>query len=70
MYDISQPVARVSSVCRPIMTAEGRFSFSEIFDYLKSGKYPDGFNKNDKRALRKRTEFFDLKETKLYYKNG
>ena len=28
---------------------DGRFSFSVIFEYLKAGKYPDGYDKNDKQ---------------------
>ena len=48
----------------------GRFSFSVIFDYLKDVKYPEGFTKNDKRALRKRAAFFCIKETNLYYIGG
>ena len=50
--------------------SDGRFSFSQIFDYLRSGSYPDGFEKNDKRALRKRASFFVVKDTKLYYTGG
>jgi len=34
--------------------AEGRFCYSQIFHYLNCGEYPDNFDKNDKRALRKR----------------
>ena len=48
----------------------GRFSFSVIFDYLKDVKYPEGFTKNDKRALRKRAAFFCIKEANLYYIGG
>ena len=49
---------------------EGRFSFSQIYEYLNSGTYPDHFEKDEKRALRKRAAFFSVKETKLYYKSG
>ena len=43
---------------------------AEIFNYLKCGEYPEGFDKADKRALRKRAAFFSVKETKLYYCTG
>lgn len=48
-------------------TSDGRFSFSEIFDYVNSGKYPDNYDKNDKRALRKRASNFSTKDGSLYY---
>ena len=37
---------------------EGRFSYSEIHDYLASQKYPIGFSKADKLALRKRSKLY------------
>ena len=46
---------------------EGRFSYSEIHDYLASQKYPLGFSKADKLALRKRSKFFQVKDGHLYY---
>ena len=46
-------------------TSEGRFKYAEIFNYLKCGEYPEGFDKADKRAA-----FFSVKETKLYYCTG
>ena len=46
---------------------EGRFSYSEIHDYLASQKYPIGFSKADKLALRKRSKFFQVKDGHLYY---
>ena len=46
---------------------EGRFSYSEIHDYLASHKYPLGFSKSDKLALRKRSKFFQVKDGHLYY---
>ena len=46
---------------------EGRFSYSEIHDYLASHKYPLGFSKADKLALRKRSKFFQVKDGHLYY---
>ena len=50
--------------------SDGRFAFSQIFEYLKSGSYPESFDKNDKRGLRKRAAFFVVKDTKLYYTHG
>ena len=50
--------------------SDGKFSFSQIFDYLKTGSYPDNFDKSDKRGLRKRAAFFVIKDTKLYYTAG
>ena len=38
--------------------SDGRFAFSQIFEYLKSGSYPESFDKNDKRGLRNRAAFF------------
>ena len=46
------------------MSAEGRFT------YIKSGQYPDGFEKTDKLALRKRAKYFGIKGTKLVYLGG
>ena len=42
----------------------------EIFNYLKCGEYPEGFDKADKRALQKRAALFCVKVTKLYYCTG
>ncbi len=59
---------------------ECRFCYSDFlkknffffFNYLKHQKYPDSFDKNDKRVLRKRAFFSLLKEksTTLYYVAG
>ena len=46
---------------------EGRFCYSQTFRCLDCGEYPGDFDKNDKRALRKRADFFCVKGTKLYY---
>ena len=34
---------------------------------VNEGSYSDSFDKNDKRALRKRANFFAMKNTNLYY---
>ena len=33
---------------------DGHFAYTDLFAYAKEGKYPEGFSKEDKRALRKR----------------
>ena len=33
----------------------GRFYFNQVFEYLNDGSYPDGFDKNDKRAFKKKS---------------
>ena len=35
-------------------TAEERFSYEVIHQYLRDGSYPDSYTKTDKQALRKR----------------
>ena len=37
---------------------DGRFSFGEIHEYVVRGVYPEGFTKEIKQALRKRSKFF------------
>ena len=51
----------------PGESQEGRFSFSEIQNYLSAQKYPLGFSKADKLALRKRVKFFKVDNGHLYY---
>ena len=48
----------------------GRFSFAEIYAYVRDGRYPSNFTKVDKQALRKRAKFFIVKDTQLYYVGG
>ena len=48
-------------------SADGRFAFSDIHNYLRCGIYPDSFTKPDKQALRK---FFTQKGDKLFYCGG
>ena len=50
--------------------SSGRFSYQEIFTYLKEGEYPEDFEKKDKQALRKRVKFFAVKDAHLYYVGG
>ena len=37
---------------------ESRFTNCDIFAYVKDGKYPADYTKDEKRALRKRAKFF------------
>ena len=37
---------------------DGRFSFGEIHEYVVRGVYPEGFTKENKQAIRKRSKFF------------
>ena len=37
---------------------DGRFSFGEIHEYVVRGVYLEGFTKENKQALRKRSKFF------------
>ena len=48
---------------------EGRFNYSEIYVYVE-GTYPCSYDKDDKRALRKRAKFFAVKGAALYYIGG
>ena len=50
--------------------SEGRFTFSQIYDYLRNGEYTVGCEKADKRSLRRRAEFFFVRGDKLYYNGG
>ena len=38
-----------------------------LFNFIKNKEYPERYTTNEKRALRKRTEHFCIKEDKLYY---
>ena len=48
-------------------TKDGRFSYREIFAYLTESKYPSGFSKADKSALRKRAKIFEARGCDVYY---
>ena len=50
--------------------SDGRFTFTQIFEYVRHGKYPEGYSKSDKQALRKRSKYFVVKESELYYIGG
>lgn len=59
--------ASTSSVNR---SAEGKFSFNEIFDYIVATKYPEALTKAEKNSLRKRCKFFRVTGKDLYYVGG
>ena len=50
------------------LTADGRFSYSIIHDYLTKRSYPAHFSKEDKRALRKRAQHFACTEDGQMYR--
>ena len=49
---------------------ESRFTTYDIFAYVKDGKYPADYSKDEKRALRKRAKFFVARGTALYCVGG
>ena len=53
-----------------VRESDGRFAFRDLFAYLKEGKYPKGFSKDDKHALRKQVQFFVTRDAALYYVGG
>ena len=49
---------------------QGRFTFNDIHRYLHDGRYPDGYTKSEKLALRKRAKFFCARGADLFYVGG
>ena len=49
---------------------ESRFINCDFFAYVKDGKYPADYTKDEKRALRKRAKVFVARGTALYYVGG
>ena len=41
--------------------------YNDIFTYLESKEYPNGFSKNQKRVMRRRCKDFQIKRGLLYY---
>ncbi len=41
--------------------ADGKFTFGEIYNYLRYQKYPEGATKLEKNSLRRRVKFFRLR---------
>ena len=53
------------------VNSDGKFPYHEIYEYLRSGSYPDGLDKAEKRAMRKRAaRYFSLQDSELYYIGG
>ena len=52
------------------LESDDRFSFSEIYQYLNSGIYPENYDKKDKLSLRKRSKFFQCRGKDLIYIGG
>ncbi len=55
---------------KPRQDADGKFSFSQIFTYLRWKKCPEGASKADKNSLRTRAKYFRLRDEDLYYVGG
>ena len=51
-------------------TEFGRFSYSEIYNYIADQTYPDSFSKADKSSLRKRSKFFCINNAELFYRGN
>ena len=51
-------------------SGEWEFTYREIFEYIKNGKYSEGLAKAYKLSLRKRAKFFHVVESSLYYVGG
>jgi hypothetical protein len=45
-------------------------AYEEVFHYLRDNKYPDSYNKDQKRNLRKRSQKFVLENGVLFYKGS
>ena len=54
----------------PVSSTDGKFLFSDIYNYLRHSRYPEGLSKADKNALRKRSKFFRVNDKDLYYIGG
>ena len=70
-YPVSAYMPRV--IARAMEGAEkreGKFSVSEIYDYLAKRSYPEGLSKSEKSVMRRRAKFFRLHEKDLYYIGG
>ena len=48
----------------------GRFTYDQLFNYIREGAYPKGWTKEDKQAMRKRARYFEVKGSNLYYVGG
>ena len=51
------------------MESFGKFSYEDIFHYLRDASYPGDFTKAEKGSLRKRAKCFLVKGPDLFYKS-
>ena len=50
---------------KPDADSDGKFSFSEIYNYLCHDKYPEGTSKAEKNSLRRRVKYFRIRDENL-----
>ena len=50
--------------------AEGKYAFSDIYNYVADNTYPAHADKAYKRGLRKRSKYFSADGGRLYYVDG
>ena len=50
--------------------SEGKFTYRQIYEYIRDGKYPEVFEDCEKLSRRKRSQFFKVQEMHLYYTGG
>ena len=51
-------------------SADGRFLFTAIYNYLRYQQYPVGASKLEKNSLRRRSKYLMLQNEDLYYIGG
>ena len=51
-------------------SADGRFSFTAIYNYLCYQKYREGASKLEKNSLQRRSKYFMLQNEDQYYIGG
>lgn len=65
-------VSRVQS-CQFLVLSKmecfGKFSYDDIFHYLREASYPGDFTKSEKGSLRKISKYFLVKGADLFYKS-
>ena len=50
--------------------SDGKYTFSELYDYLSRREYPPDASKQYKLGIRKRSKYFITDEGRLYYIGG
>ena len=61
---------REEEKCAKPTDAEGRFSFSTTYQYLRSHKFTQGASKPEKNSLQRLVKFFRVHNEDLYYLGG